>query len=305
MKSLTYAALCLAALIGSALAHFVRLVEDLRRETEALTLMLDRIRASLPALSPAEQRVGKLVLADARSFASLLDQVAAYTDYLRSLSGKLSHELNTPLAIVRTSLDNLDDARLDPQARVVVARARDGVERMGHLVRTMSEVTRIEHAIEAAEPEDLDLHALLRGCADAYAALLAPRSLQLELPDGPLPLRAAPELLVQALDKLVDNARGFTAEDGWVRLSLRREGEGACLVVANRGPRLPEAMKGRLFDSLVSLREKTRGGEGAAHLGFGLYVVRLVAELHRGHAEARNLADGEGVEFLLHLRPMP
>ena len=37
----------------------------------------------------------------------------------------------------------------------------------------MSEVTRIEHAIEAAEPEELDLHALLRGCADAYAALLA------------------------------------------------------------------------------------------------------------------------------------
>ena len=45
--------------------------------------------------------------------------------------------------------------------------------------------------------------------------------------------------------------------------------------------------------------------EGAAHLGFGLYVVRLVADLHRGHAEARNLPIGDGVEFVLHLRGMP
>src|SRR5690606_9100676 len=112
---------------------------------------------------------------------------------------------NTPLAIVRTSLDNLEHASLEPEARAYVGRARDGIERMGHLVRTMSEVTRIEHAIEAAEAEDVDLRALLADCAEAYRGLLAPRELRLDLPPGPLRLRAAPELVVQALDKLVDN----------------------------------------------------------------------------------------------------
>ena len=287
---------------GIILLFATRLGQRIRRLRDAAEHALDREGRVTPfPRTNARDEIGDL----SRSFARLLDQVAAYTDYLRSLSGKLSHELNTPLAIVRTSLDNLDDARLDPQARVVVARARDGVERMGHLVRTMSEVTRIEHAIEAAEPEDLDLHALLRGCADAYEALLAPRTLQLELPDGPLPLRAAPELLVQALDKLVDNARGFTPATGWVRLSAAREEGGVRIALANQGPLLPETMRGRLFDSLVSLRDGTQRAEGAAHLGFGLYVVRLVADLHRGHAEARNLPGGDGVEFVLHLRGMP
>ncbi|MDY0022061.1 ATP-binding protein [Arenimonas caeni] len=279
-----------------------RLGQRIRRLRDAAERALDREGRVTPfPRTDARDEVGDL----SRSFARLLDQVAAYTDYLRTLAGKLSHELNTPLAIVRTSLDNLELASLEPEARAYVGRARDGIERMGHLVRTMSEVTRIEHAIEAAEAEDVDLRALLADCAEAYRGLLAPRELHLDLPPGPLRLRAAPELVVQALDKLVDNARGFTPEDGWVRLSARAEAGGVRIALANRGPTLPATMRGKLFDSLVSLREKGQRGEGAAHLGFGLYVVRLVADLHRGRAEAHDLPDGDGVEFTLHLRGMP
>lgn len=287
---------------GVILLFATRLGQRIRRLRDAAEHALDREGRVTPfPRTTARDEVGDL----SRSFARLLDQVAAYTDYLRSLSGKLSHELNTPLAIVRTSLDNLDAAALPAETRPYLARARDGVERMGTLVRTMSEVTRIEHAIEAAEAESFDLRALLADCAEAYRGLLAPRELRLELPAGPMALRGAPELVVQALDKLVDNARGFTPADGWVRLSLAPEGEGAAITLANLGPVLPEAMRGRLFDSLVSLRGKSQRAEGAAHLGFGLYVVRLVADLHRGHAEARNLPGDEGVAFILHLRGMP
>jgi signal transduction histidine kinase len=106
--------------------------------------------------------------------------------------------------------------------------------------------------------------------------------------------------LVQAIDKLIDNARSFCPQDGWVRLALERGSEGWQIVVANQGPRLPDGMRHRLFESLVSLRPaQLREG---VHLGFGLYVVRLVAELHRGHAEASDLADGSGVEFVMTVR---
>jgi dedicated sortase system histidine kinase len=279
-----------------------RLGTRIRRLRDAAERALDREGRVTPfPVTKAGDEVGDL----SRSFASLLDQVAAYTDYLRSLSGKLSHELNTPLAIVRTSLDNLDSASLPPDTQPYLSRARDGVERMGTLVRTMSEVTRIEHAIESAEPETFDLRALLADYAEGHRHLLQPRELRLDLPPSPLRLRGSPELVAQALDKLFDNARGFCPPDGWVRLSLAAEGDGARIAVANQGPPVPEAMRARLFDSLVSLREKPQRLEGATHLGFGLYVVKLVAELHRGHAEARNLPHAEGVEFLLHLRPIP
>jgi signal transduction histidine kinase len=65
-------------------------------------------------------------------------------------------------------------------------------------------------------------------------------------------------------------------------------------------------MQDRLFDSLVSLRERSARGAGETpHLGLGLHVVRLVADLHNGIAAAANLADGSGVEFSLRLTGMP
>jgi dedicated sortase system histidine kinase len=241
----------------------------------------------------------------ARSFSRLLDEVSAYTDYLRTLASKLSHELQTPLAIVKSSLDNLDHQSLPDAAQPYVERARGGAERLGAIVRAMSQANGMERAIGAAEGEDFDLTAVVRGCIDSYRPIIAPRRLESELPTSPLIMHGAPELIAQALDKLVDNARSFAPDDGWIRITLHPRDDGAELTVANSGPLLPDTMQDRLFDSLVSLRPSTQRGAEAPHLGLGLYVVRLIASAHRGVASARNLADGSGVEFRLMLRGMP
>ncbi|HEY0198458.1 MAG TPA: ATP-binding protein [Rhodanobacter sp.] len=251
-------------------------------------------------MTDAPDEIGDL----ARSFERLFEVVGGYTDYLRTLASKLSHELNTPLAIVKSSLDNLEHADLPAEAQPYLERARDGVARLGTLVRAMSESSRMERSITAAEPEDIDLRDVVRGCADAYHPLIGTRRLECALPDAPLSMHCAPELIAQALDKLLDNALSFTPEHGWLRLSLRATDDGAEIELANQGPLLPEAMQGRLFDSLVSLRDKSTPGD-APHLGLGLYVVRLVAERHGGVASARNLDDGSGVVFSLRLRGMP
>lgn len=251
-------------------------------------------------MTDAPDEIGDL----ARSFERLFEVVGSYTDYLRTLASKLSHELNTPLAIVKSSLDNLEHAALPAEAQPYLARARDGVARLGALVRAMSESSRMERSILAAEPEDVDLRDVVRGCAEAYRPLVGARRLDCTLPDVPLYLHGAPELIAQALDKLLDNALSFTPPDGWLRLTLRSTPDGAEIELANQGPLLPVAMQGRLFDSLVSLRDKATPGD-APHLGLGLYVVRLVAERHGGVASARNLDDGSGVAFSLRLHGMP
>jgi two-component system, OmpR family, sensor histidine kinase ChvG len=251
-------------------------------------------------MAQSDDEIGDL----ARSFQRLFEAVGGYTDYLRTLASKLSHELNTPLAIVKSSLDNLEHAELSNEAQPYLARARDGVARLGTLVRAMSEASRMERAIAAAEPEDVDLVDVVRGCADAYRPLAGMRQLDCVLPEQPVHLHGAPELIAQALDKLFDNALSFTPVDGWLRLSLRAVDDGAEIELANQGQPLPAAMQGRLFDSLVSLRDKATPGD-APHLGLGLYVVRLVAERHGGVASARNLEDGSGVAFSLRLHGMP
>ena len=65
------------------------------------------------------------------------------------------------------------------------------------------------------------------------------------------------------------------------------------MTVANAGPSLPAGMEGQLFDSMVSLRDAGTAAE--PHLGLGLYIARLIAQFHGGHARAENRADPPGV----------
>lgn len=246
----------------------------------------------------------------ARHHARFTDDVSTWTEYLRTLTSRLSHELNTPLAIVKSSLDNLDQSLGTNGARDYLVRARDGADRLAAIVRAMSESNRIERAIAGAESEDFDLVQLVAGCAAGYTALAVDHDIRVEVPANSLRFHGAPELIAQALDKLFDNARSFTPVGGWICFSLQAgtESDGNAAVairVANQGPSLPSAMQDRLFDTLVSVRERSSRSAGEVpHLGLGLYVVKLVAELHRGGACARNRDDGSGVEFVLNLRGM-
>src|SRR6202000_2216934 len=171
----------------------------LRDAAERAQLNDGRLEGRFP-MPDAEDEIGAL----ARSCENLLEVVGGYTDYLRTLASKLSHELNTPLAIVKSSLDNLEHALQERHAMPVevqpyMARARAGVARLGALVRAMSEASRMERAIAAAEPEDVDLVEVVRGCADAYRPLAGMRRLECVLPQQAVHLHGAPELIAQAL----------------------------------------------------------------------------------------------------------
>jgi len=109
-------------------------------------------------------------------------------------------------------------------------------------------------------------------------------------------LGLADELIVQMLDKLIDNAVSFCPEKGEISLSLSLEGSVAQLLVSNDGPLLPESIKHQLFNSLVSQRE---AGNEELHMGLGLAIVKLICDFHKASVVARNRADGSGVEFVI------
>ncbi|MCH7507233.1 MAG: hypothetical protein IID60_08025 [Proteobacteria bacterium] len=232
----------------------------------------------------------------ARNNEKLLQAVADYRQYLQTLAGKLSHELKTPLAITRSSLENLASEELNADSRRFLDRALEGLDRQAAIVRAMSEASRLEASIRVAEWEEIDLRSLVRHCAEAYRSVHPGRRLETELPNDPATVTCAPELLAQALDKLVDNAVSLTTDQDVVTLAIKKESGQYLISVSNTGTRLPEEFQERLFDSLVSLREK-RGA--APHLGLGLYIVRLVAATHNGSVQARNLPAQGGVEFTI------
>ena len=234
----------------------------------------------------------------ARNTETLLIAVAEYTHYLQKLAGRLSHELKTPIAITRSSLENLASQDLDPNARQYLSRAQEGLDRQAAIVSAMSEAQRLEGSVRTTDWETINLGEMLRHSVDSYCSVHSPRTINLNLPAENCEIRCAPDLIAQALDKLVDNAISLSARDCAIDISLKREESAWLVCVANEGTHLPDVLHELLFDSLVSLRDKRAGGQ---HLGLGLHIVRLVAEAHGGKVSARNLPDDRGVEFSIRL----
>ena len=244
--------------------------------------------------SAASDEIGEL----SRRYADLLGQVGEYNDYLRTLSSKLSHELRTPLAVIQSSLDNLEQPGLAAtEQQTYVARARDGLTRLAGILTAMSEATRVEESLRSNNPQSFDLVALLQDVSAAYQGAYSQHTIQLACAEPTATLKGSPELLVQALDKLVENAVSFSNPGDTVVLKLNREQQHWLLSVSNRGPLLPAELKEHLFEPMVSLRARNHPEE--VHMGLGLHVVRLVAESFGGYGRAEDLEDGSGVRFTI------
>ena len=222
----------------------------------------------------------------------MLARLSQHHAYLESMASRLSHELRTPIAVVRSSLENLELQALPADARVYIERAEEGLARLNTILTRMSEATRLEQSLAAQERERFDLAAVVAGCVEGYRGAYAGHAFELGLPAGAIDVDGAPDLAAQLLDKLAANAVDFSAPGAAIVVSVEREGRMARVSVENQGPPLPEQMRGTLFESMVSVR-KERGA--APHLGLGLYIARLIAEFHGGSVRADNLPAGDGV----------
>jgi len=132
----------------------------------------------------------------------------------------------------------------------------------------------------------------------AYRDGFPQANIALEAPADPCFFRGAPELLVQLLDKLMENAVDFCPSAGIITVRLERALGSYLLQVQNDGPPIPQALHGRLFESLF---EQRQGRDEKPHFGLGLYIVRLIAEFHGGTAVAANRTDGGGALFTITL----
>ena len=247
--------------------------------------------------SNASDEIGVLT----RNYSELMKRIGDYTDYLQTLSRKLSHELRTPLAIIHSSLDNLEIQPLDDQSRTYQQRAKEGALRLGNILTAMSEAKRVEESIEHSELEPIDIIALLIQLTGAYKDVYNSHNIQFENrhASSVLTVNAVPDLVVQMLDKLIDNAVSFCPADGAILISLDQQKNKLVIAVSNDGPPLPEAMQNHLFDNMVSLRDESKGD--TAHLGLGLYIVSLIVNFHGGSIMANNRADNSGVIFSITL----
>jgi two-component system, OmpR family, sensor histidine kinase ChvG len=288
--NLTLLATALAVLFAFTLATFISVrIGRLRSAADSAIGNDGRIRLEMPESASADE-IGAL----ARAFERLLARLNEHARYLRTLGGKLSHELRTPLTIVRSSLDNLESEGVRGDQRGYLTRAREGTVRLQSILAALGAASRVEESIQQAERVSFDLAELLRAAIAGYRDAFPEARFVLEAPADGCLLRGAPELIAQMLDKLVENAVDFTPAGGAITVRLVRAGSNYELSVENDGPSIPDAMLGRLFESLFEHRP---GSDDKPHFGLGLYIVRLIAEFHDGRALAANRSAGGGAMF--------
>jgi two-component system sensor histidine kinase ChvG len=214
--------------------------------------------------------------------------------YLKALPQSLAHEIRTPLAIIRSAITLLTDGEQSlPERQQIIARAEDGIDRLTQLLATMNEANQLEQILGQEPLKTTDMSVLVEELAGAYNITFPKWTFAVLADETPLVTNISPDLIAQALDKLVANATSFAQPGTTIALKLGRRGLWWRLTVINLGPPLP-ADTDKLFAPMVSLRDRNQKTEGS--LGLGLYVVSLVARHHQGEPWAHNLEDGTGVE---------
>lgn len=232
-----------------------------------------------------------------QSFVQLFDRLGQYHHYLEALSSRLAHELRTPIAVIKTSLEHIQ-YHVDDKGQSYIERARSGSDRINDIVARMSEASRLEQSVNNIEFEVFNINQLLVDITPVYQDIYPDAEFIFEISDYIAMINGSKELLVQMLDKLISNAVDFHQKNTPVVIILENKQQTSLLRVRNTGELLPDEMKTQLFQPMVSIRKEVTKTT-APHLGLGLYIVKLVVESHKGSVTVDNWQ--QGVEFLIEL----
>jgi len=285
--------------VATALLWFAsRLTLRIRRLRNATDGAIDRDGRIVSQKLKAEAKSGDEIGDLSRSVSNMLGRLSQYTSYLRGLPDTLAHEVSNPLNVVNSSLHNLSQQSPEIAQSKYMERAKNGINRIGAILRNLTEAANLEQAMQSETREKIDLTNLIESYVDGYSFSNPDQPFDVIIHDRPLLVEVAPDYIAQALDKLVDNAIDFAAPDTAIVFKARRVNKVAQIDVINQGSKLPDNMHERIFEPLVSLGRKDAQ---KTRLGMGLYVVKLIASFHGGEVLARNLLSSDGVIFSLTL----
>ena len=222
-----------------------------------------------------------------------------------SFVANVSHELKTPLTTIRLYAELLAEGRVRDEARRVDYLETIGREtqRLGRLVANVLDFSRLEQGKKKYAPAPLDLAEDLRRLAETHGPRMAAAGLamRVEAP-GSLRLATDRDAVEQIVLNLLDNACKYAVEGGEVSLRLRSEaspsGEVARLVVADRGPGVPEAQRERIFEKFHRVDDRLTAEK--AGVGLGLSIARQLARGLGGDLRCE-AAEGGGAAFVLTL----
>ena len=266
----------------------VKRIRQLRDQSEHILDNNGRLNGQFNASQHSDE-IGDL----SRSMADMVKRLGHYHHYVEQLSARLSHELRTPVAVVRSSLENLASLPADDEQQKYIQRSQQGIIRLNKILTSMSEASRIEQSLEQGEKQTIDLKMLINSCLQGYDMIYKQSNFIEDLGDDSLLINADPDFLVQLLDKIIHNAVEFSSDDKAISVRLTKKGSFAVLTIENTGPLLATDQQQDLFQSMVSIRPSSQQHD--THLGLGLYIAKMICDYHQGTLSINNNPQLTGV----------
>ncbi len=264
----------------------------------AMTAAAERIGANAPderlPVPQSNDEILRLTVVLNESFDRLQ---RAYNSAAR-FSADASHQLKTPIAVLRAGLDELRICGyLEPMERETVDTLVQQTRRLTTLVEDLLLLAQADAGRLKIEPQPIDLTPILSTVMDDTEALGDERQLVVTL-HAPAQLYAKgdPRRINIILQNLTENAVKYNRPHGKLRMSARREGPWVYISVANTGPAIPDQYRDRLFERF----NRAGMGENIKGHGLGLNIARELARAHGGELELVR-SDGEWTEFALKL----
>ena len=276
-------------LLGGSFLYSALLVWRIKKLNHSLQNALGdhgEINTNLASIESLDE-IGDL----SRGMSQLLSRINEYTDYLKQLGGRLSHEMKTPISIVHTSLELLHMKQPDDE---FVARALNANNRLKFILNQLSALSKLKQTIEETEVVNFELNEFIKDLTAAYR--LNHKSITFTASAKNITINGSKELMAQMLDKLIQNALDYIGPEDHIQISTNSDDKSKTfsLTVTNTGSHIPPHQIDQLFDSLTSFRQQKTD---EPHLGLGLYVVKLICDFHQTKVRAQNLKRPQAVQF--------
>ncbi|MFB0524120.1 MAG: sensor histidine kinase, partial [Phycisphaerae bacterium] len=231
------------------------------------------------------------------------EKLTEYNQLKDEFVSTASHELRTPLSIImgaiRLILDEIPGKIIEEQ-REVLATAMENVKRLGRIVDSLLNISRIESGKLDLQKTVVNICELIKDTVSDYKALAQEKGICLdcEVLQRSIDIYLDPDKTKEVLMNLISNSLKFTPENGWVKVSCREQ-EGEVLVsVQDSGVGIAKEDIPKLFDKFTQFGRKA--GPGEKGTGLGLAIAKKLVEMHGGKIKVESEV-GKGTTFAISL----
>jgi hypothetical protein len=226
-----------------------------------------------------------------RTINGMLDQIEQLVHGVRNVSNSIAHDLRTPLAELRSRLEQLSLIRPSGEETYTeIDGAVADVDRVIRIFDALLRLAEIDAGLRRSGFVSLDASDLAANAVEFYDPAAELKSIDLKFQsDGPLWVAGDPVLLAQALSNLIDNALKYAPQNGAIEVAVRKRGAASVEIsVADNGPGIDAAEKCKVMERFYR-GDASRGTPG---VGLGLSLVQAVAKLHGSPLELYDQAPG-------------